>query len=138
MGVKLDYDVNTILTTWHVTYKQTAAYDGDFERGERSIYVIAPDKVAATFWAEEQLNSHGDIFDVLAVEPVISDHVHLAYDSYLPEGEEYYVLFGDKSGQHQFKGPFAYEHQAEKYAKGVDKTHNPRVVVDYKEDNNEG
>lgn len=137
MGVKLDYDINTNVTPWRVTHQQTHSYEGVLlpeEAQIRSLYVIAPDKVAATFWAEEQLNGHGDIFDILAVEPVISDPVHLAYDSYLPEGEEYYVIY---SHVNVYRGPFACEHQAEKYAKGIDKRHNPRVVVDYKEDNDE-
>jgi hypothetical protein len=132
MGIKLDYDVNTVLTPWRVTCQQTNAYEGEADTEIKSIYVIAPDKAAATFWAEEELTSHGDIFDVLAVEPVISDHVHLAYESYQPEGEEYYVLF-----RGEIKGPFAYEHQAKRYAKGVDKRHNPRVVVHYKENNDD-
>lgn len=46
--------------------------------------------------------------------------------------KEYYVLFGVKSRQHQFKGPFKYEHQAEHYSKSVDKYHDPKVVVHYK------
>ena len=136
MGIKLDYDVNTVLTPWRVTYVQTNAYEGTVDDRIRTTYVIAPDKAAATFWAEEELTSHGDICDVLAVEPVISDHVHVAYESYEPEGEEYYVLFGDHFDE-MTEGPFAYEHQAKRYAKGVDKSYNPRVVVHYKENNDD-
>ena len=66
MGIKLDYDVNTVLTPWRVTCQQTNAYEGEADTEIKSIYVIAPDKAAATFWAEEELTSHGDIFDVLA------------------------------------------------------------------------
>ena len=51
---------------------------------------------------------------------------------------EYYVLFGVESRQHQFKGPFAYEDQAKRYAKGIDKCHDPKVVVHYMESNDEG
>lgn len=136
MGIKLDYDFNTVLATWKVTYKQTSAYEGDFD-DLQVIYVIAPDKGAAYYWAEDATTSHGNICEVLDIAPVVSDPVQLAYESYTPEGEEYYVLFGVKSGQHQFKGPFEYEHQAQKYAKGVDKSHNPRVVVHYKENDDE-
>lgn len=140
MGIKLDYDINTVLATWKVTYKQTSAYEGGvtyFDPAERSIYVIAPDKGAAYYWAEDATTSHGNICEVLDIAPVVSDPVQLAYESYTPEGEEYYVLFGVESGQHQFKGPFEYEHQAQKYAKGVDKSHKPRVVVHYKENDDE-
>ena len=137
MGIKLDYDMNSVLTTWKATYKQTSAYEGDFDPAERAIYVIAPDREAAYYWAEEATTSHGDICEVLDVAPVVSDYVDLAYEYYKPKGEEYYVLFGVESRKHQFKGPFEYEHQAQKYAKGVDKSHNPRVVVHYKENDDE-
>lgn len=136
MGIKLDYDINTVLTTWKATYKQTSAYEGDFDRGERSIYVIAPDRDAAYYWAEDATTSHGDICEVLDVVPVVSDPVQLAYESYTPEGEEYYVLWWVGLAC-TFKGPFKYEHQAQKHAKGVDKSHNPRVVVHYKENDDE-
>ena len=138
MGIKLDYDMNTVLTTWKVTFKQTSAYEGDFDPAERSIYVIAPDQHTAHWWAEAATTSHGDICEILEVLTILSDPVQLAYESYQPEGEEYYVLFGVESRKHQFKGPFKYEHKAQKYAKGVDKSHNPRVVVHYKEDTDHG
>lgn len=135
MGVKLDYDINTVITPWRVTYRQTHAYLGEVDTAIKSLYVIAPDKEGATYWADGELNCHGDINDILAVEPVISDHVQLAYESYQPEGEEYYVLLGMFGNE--TKGPFKYEHQAKRFAKGVDKANNPKVVVHYKENNND-
>lgn len=133
MGMKLDMDVNTVLTPWVITYVQISAYEGEVDDTIREMYVIAPDYESAKYWAEE-INHHGDLFDILKVTPAIEAPMQICFEAYKPQNEEFYVVFGGDKEQgtpKQWQGPFQYEHQAEQYAKGVDATHKPRVVVHY-------
>ena len=134
MGVKLDYTVESVMIPWRITYVQRHAYEGTVNDRIRTTYVIAPTYAVADAWAEE-LNHHGDIYDILEIIPVVDTPMQLAYESYLPQGEEYYVC----SNIHPvpLSEAFKYEHQADNYAKTLDPKYKPKVVVHYMENNDE-
>jgi hypothetical protein len=82
-------DTDTVFNVYQLTYVCTLAQEeGRAVEGERGqLHLITDTEKGARFWFRENFNTHGDIYDLLDVEPISTERAHLDMEGYYYTGE---------------------------------------------------